>query len=59
MRYRISSKGRRSFFDHRLRSRDSADQKFVYVLENPVRAGHCEKSEDWPYLLRGWDEFVP
>ena len=52
-------KWQKDFFDHRLRSRESADQKFVHVLENPVRAGLCEKSEDWPYLLRGWDEFVP
>jgi len=29
----------RDFFDHRLRSRESLNQKSEYILQNPVRAG--------------------
>ena len=42
----------RGFFDHRLRSPASAAQKREYILNNPVRAGHVEKPEDWKYV---WD----
>ena len=38
----------REFFDHLLRSHESYDAKWLYVRENPVRAGLVEKSEDWP-----------
>jgi len=41
------------FFDHRLRSQDSAEQKRDYILQNPVRAGLCEQPEDWPYV-KAW-----
>jgi putative transposase len=37
------------FFDHVLRSADSYSEKWEYVRMNPVRAGLCTKSEDWPY----------
>jgi len=40
----------RDFFDHRLRSPESAEQKFQYVLENPVRAGLVSQASDWPYF---------
>lgn len=36
-------------FDHILRSRDSYEEKWNYVRENPVRAGLCTASEDWPW----------
>jgi REP element-mobilizing transposase RayT len=39
----------RDFFDHRLRNPDSATEKAHYIRMNPVRAGLCEKPEDWPY----------
>jgi putative transposase len=39
----------RGFFDHLLRSDESYGQKWIYVRENPVRAGLVEKAEDWPY----------
>jgi REP element-mobilizing transposase RayT len=42
----------RGFFDHRLRSQESAAQKRTYILDNPVRAGLVEKPEDWEYI---WD----
>jgi len=39
----------RDFFDHRLRSCESAAEKVAYIRNNPVRAGLVERSEDWPY----------
>ena len=37
------------FFDHVLRSGESYSQKWEYVRTNPVRAGLCERPEDWPF----------
>ena len=37
------------FFDRLLRSAESYEQKWRYVMENPVRAGLVEKVEDWPF----------
>lgn len=37
------------FFDHILRSSESYEQKWLYVRDNPVRAGLVSRSEDWPY----------
>ena len=37
------------FFDHILRSSESYTEKWIYVRENPVRAGLVTKWEDWPY----------
>ena len=37
------------FFDHVLRSDESFTQKWLYVQQNPVRAGLVAKAEDWPY----------
>ena len=39
----------RDFFDHRLRSDESARDKEEYIRQNPVRAGFVGKAEDWPY----------
>ncbi len=39
----------KGFFDHVLRSADSYEQKWLYVCENPVRAGLVNRWEDWPY----------
>ena len=36
-------------WDHRLRSDESYAAKWQYVVNNPVRAGLVEKSEDWPW----------
>jgi putative transposase len=36
-------------FDRLLRSDESAEQKWQYIRENPVRAGLVEKCQDWPY----------
>jgi REP element-mobilizing transposase RayT len=39
----------RGFFDHVIRSEESYDQKWLYVRNNPVRAGLVRSAEDWPY----------
>lgn len=43
-------KWERDFFDHRLRSWESARQKGEYIRENPVRAGLLEIREEWEYV---------
>jgi REP element-mobilizing transposase RayT len=45
-------KWQRDFFDHRLRSDEGFDEKAMYILNNPVRAGLVARSEDWPYQLQ-------
>jgi len=39
----------RHFWDRQLRRSESYDEKWNYVVENPVRAGLVARSEDWPY----------
>ena len=39
----------KQFFDHLLRSGESYEGKWRYVVENPVRAGLVRNAEDWPY----------
>ena len=41
----------RGCFDRLLRSNDDLGSKWMYVQENPVRAGLVQQSEDWPYYL--------
>ena len=38
-----------SFFDHLMRHDESYAEKWVYVVENPVRAGLVACGADWPY----------
>ena len=42
--------GQRDGFDHRLRNRAQLRAKWNYVLMNPVRAGLCKTTEEWPYF---------
>jgi REP-associated tyrosine transposase len=42
----------RDFFDHRLRTKDSFQDKTWYILTNPVRKGLTENPEHWPYVWR-------
>ncbi len=37
------------FFDHRLRSEASAQEKWNYVNQNPVRAGFVKNPDEWPF----------
>jgi putative transposase len=39
----------RHFWDTQLRRGENYDAKWEYVVENPVRAGLVNRSEDWPY----------
>ena len=41
----------RNFFDHRLRHDESAFEKYIYIRQNPIRAGLVRKEENWPYAL--------
>ncbi len=38
------------FFEHRLRSRQSAEEKWHYIRLNPVRKGLVATPDDWPYV---------
>ena len=42
-------------FDRLLRREESAYDKWLYIQENPVRAGLVSRREDWPYRI-GFDE---
>ncbi len=44
------------YFDHRIRSDESLEEKARYIRANPVVEGLCEKAEDWPWVRdeRGW-----
>jgi REP element-mobilizing transposase RayT len=42
-------------FDRLLRSDESLHEKWIYVQENPVRAGFVRDWKDWPYRV-GFDE---
>jgi len=39
----------KGFFDHVLRSAESYSDKWLYMVENPVRAGLAENWADWPF----------
>ena len=45
-------KFQRGGFHHRLRDGENYHEKWLYVRENPVRAGLTLKPEDWPYQGR-------
>ena len=38
-------------FDRLLRSSESAAEKWLYIRENPVRAGLVKNWQEWPYRL--------
>jgi putative transposase len=43
-------KWQENFFDHRLRRDESGEAKWLYICQNPVRAGLIDKSEEWPWI---------
>ncbi|HEY4246919.1 MAG TPA: transposase [Lacunisphaera sp.] len=43
-------KWQRDFFDHRLRSNESLEEKSQYILQNPVRKNFVTKPEDWKFV---------
>jgi REP element-mobilizing transposase RayT len=48
-------KWQRGCFDRLLRSDESLHAKWLYLLNNPVRAGPAADSDSWPYRF-GFDE---
>jgi REP element-mobilizing transposase RayT len=38
-------------FDRLLRREESTESKWLYMRENPVRAGLVSRWEDWPYYI--------
>ena len=38
------------FFEHRIRSNQSFEEKAAYIRQNPVRAGLVSRAEDWPFV---------
>ena len=38
-----------NYFDHRIRSKAEAQEKWLYIRRNPVVKGLCSKEEDWPH----------
>ena len=46
----------REFFDHVLRSDESARSKAEYICDNPVRKGLVTEAGDYPWLWREWIE---
>jgi putative transposase len=42
-------------FDRLLRCEESAESKWIYIRENPVRAGFVTRWEEWLYFI-GFDE---
>ena len=44
----------KGFFDHVIRSAESYEQKWLYIRDNPVRAGLVESADDWPYAGEIW-----
>jgi hypothetical protein len=47
------------FFDHRLRSRQEADECWRYIRQNPVRAGLVTTEDEWPWVWWPDDITVP
>ncbi len=45
----------RDFFDHRIRSHESAEEKLDYIRKNPVREGLVDRPEDWPWVMMSDD----
>ncbi len=41
----------KNFFDHRLRSDESWEEKAAYIRQNPRRAGLIGEHEAWPYQI--------
>lgn len=42
-----------NFFDHRIRSRQEAQEKWHYIRMNPVVKGLCDHEDDWPHWWSG------
>jgi hypothetical protein len=43
----LSIRWHRGFFDHRIRRSESLNEKWNYIVMNPVRSGFVKKPEEW------------
>ncbi|HUY81318.1 MAG TPA: transposase [Acidobacteriaceae bacterium] len=43
------------FSDHRIRDNEDWNRHILYILHNPVKAGLCERSEDYKYVVADLD----
>jgi len=43
------------FFEHRMRSNESMEEKAHYIRMNPVRAGLVASPQDWPHVFSAAD----
>ena len=50
-RWKFQSRG----WHHRLRDGENYSEKWLYVQENPVRKGLCQRIEDWPFKGKVFD----
>jgi putative transposase len=46
----------KSYYDHIIRNEDDKRESFLYILQNPLRAGLVENIEDYPFLGGVWIE---
>ena len=44
-------KWQRDFFEHRIRSDESWEEKAAYIRENPVRQGLVSEANSWPWVF--------
>lgn len=42
-------KWQENYFDHRLRSKAEAQEKWLYIRRNPVGKGLCATEDEWPH----------
>ncbi|MCC6415765.1 MAG: transposase [Opitutaceae bacterium] len=41
----------RDFFEHRIRSDESWEEKAAYIRENPIRQGLVSEAKSWPWVF--------
>ena len=46
----LNLRWQRDFFDHRIRSDESLEEKAYYIRQNPIRAGLVEHEDEWRYM---------
>ena len=51
IRRKVDIAWQKDFFDHRLRSDESWEEKAAYIRANPVRAGLIDENKTWPFLI--------
>ena len=47
------------FFEHRVRDEAACQEKWRYILFNPVRAGLVKTPEEWPYVWSNGQWHIP